>query len=869
MEFYIEGDTRGRLASGSSSGSLTYDIVGEQGPPGPKGDPGESLTVTGSTLLPSGDTELAFSDGTTSVIQQGPRGPEGPEGPEGPTGVVSATDPLSYDSGSQSVSLDTSGFQTLDAQGFPAVVSLGHQIDSPQELMNRSGLTAATRRGEIALWAGSEAQIQEGMTIGGGRFVAVPGDSSTTADGVTTIRDASGMLWERPDLAEVKASWAGALGIPGTRHLSDFFGSVSAAQAAYGNSVVPDGADLSAITIDWAAIQRAIDLGMNLDLPTTIHSGDFHLSDTLLVGKMSGYTTAHLKGGGPTYRGEHFTHLHADSFLDRPAIAVQGARKTRIEDLAIMGGNESSFTEANYSADVSDYITSGASSGQHNPYCGVAIDPYSGNEPAQPYPNGGGYGGNYSVGVHMSGLHIQHFVAGIAVQPCDHDGNGEDILLEKSAVGGCAYGWSQGNAQGNHNAIRDSYLGQHHTVYTTRTHGRQHGDMPRLDNVLSDHSYRMFDVQANWGDSKVYTDVFGELIGTLGRFVGSSNAGSHTFIGCNIDFEGDYSEGKTLEGVQAPLEFIGCTLGLPKGSGHTVFNSKGADLDWRQGNQIRFSGCTIGGTSHVAFSHADGFVVENSKVADSADHYINTRGPVNLWPRTDIAHTVQEVELIEVEGSYAPGEYWVRSRPAMWQDSSSTGTFSWTGTTVTFSTSSPEAYQTGDLLAWADDELGLEVVSADSGAGTVTAEAQFDSIDSSNPPEGGVKLYMPRTLIRAIVTCDTTSGSATLTNVSDTSGFAVGDFVNEEFLPVSVSYARITAIDAGSSTIDLNVSCDSSEAGVRLACSYLEAKDKVAGTSTDSASAVSASYNQAEVQAILDELRDVKQKLRESGQMEA
>ena len=75
--------------------ALNFDFKlprGKDGPPGPKGAPGVSVTVGNTTTLPSGESASVTNSGTDSdpvlnfAIPQGATGPAGPAGPQGATG---------------------------------------------------------------------------------------------------------------------------------------------------------------------------------------------------------------------------------------------------------------------------------------------------------------------------------------------------------------------------------------------------------------------------------------------------------------------------------------------------------------------------------------------------------------------------------------------------------------------------------------------------------------------------------------------------------------------------------------------------------------------------------------------------------------
>jgi hypothetical protein len=82
---------------------------------------GDTFTDEGITYTWSG-VSWVYSVTNTPSGNQGPQGetgatgPEGPQGPQGDTGVVTATAPITYDSGTQTVAIDQAGITLAQAQ---------------------------------------------------------------------------------------------------------------------------------------------------------------------------------------------------------------------------------------------------------------------------------------------------------------------------------------------------------------------------------------------------------------------------------------------------------------------------------------------------------------------------------------------------------------------------------------------------------------------------------------------------------------------------------------------------------------------------------------------------------------------------------
>jgi hypothetical protein len=139
-QFVDDHTLKGVDTIGGGGGSP--DGGGEQGPPGPpgpqgpQGDPGATgatgsqglqgiqgpTGATGATGVagpqgPKGDTGATGAQGPQGATgAQGPTGntgPQGATGAAGPAGVISATSPLSYNSGTQNIAIDLSAYAPL------------------------------------------------------------------------------------------------------------------------------------------------------------------------------------------------------------------------------------------------------------------------------------------------------------------------------------------------------------------------------------------------------------------------------------------------------------------------------------------------------------------------------------------------------------------------------------------------------------------------------------------------------------------------------------------------------------------------------------------------------------------------------------
>src|SRR5262249_49940735 len=127
-----------------------------------------------------------------------------------------------------------------------------------------------------------------------------------------------------------------------------------------------------------------------------IPGGIYTISNTLQLGYGEIVHSVHLYGDGRMYgEGGAFsgTLLQA-TFTDRPALAVNGGRRTTIRALSILGQN-ATWVDGHHlsygSATLDDLVAANwvdptCSCSRYAPYAGIAIDPYAGEVPATPYP---------------------------------------------------------------------------------------------------------------------------------------------------------------------------------------------------------------------------------------------------------------------------------------------------------------------------------------------------------------------------------------------------------------------------------------------------------------------------------------------------
>ncbi len=315
---------------------------------------------------------------------------------------------------------------------------------------------------------------------------------------------------------------------------------------------------------DTLSIQNAIDLSLrdNISKEVYLHAGTFKTNDTLHLG-YSEYQGVTLTGNGSRYKGENPSGTTIiPTFVDRPVIAVTAARITRISKLSLKGlnadfvyANKLGLSTATFDDRLIDSWKDPAlttmTDGRYNPYCGIAIDPYSGPIPANPsdgYPDvnfptwtglSAQYGKDGSSQVVITDVVISGFVAGVALQPSNYDGNGDFISFSNCALVANLYGFSVGNSQTRQIGFSDSLLNNCHTAYTSVVHGNQKGKNNTLfANTNFDACIKWLLIDSTYGAIHLDTCYGENAYIILEDIGGSSNKNPVNFTSCEFSFHG-------------------------------------------------------------------------------------------------------------------------------------------------------------------------------------------------------------------------------------------------------------------------------------------------------------------------------------------
>jgi len=359
---------------------------------------------------------------------------------------------------------------------------------------------------------------------------------------------------------------------------------------------------------DTAAIQAAIDWAIyrhhaeqKAQGVVFLPAGRYKTSDTLHLGYGTSYSSVVLEGEGIKYMGEEgfCGTVIVPTFNDRPVIAVQGGRNTCVRNMSLVGQNRTwilahglrSGMDALDEANWVDNTFPAESSSRYAPYAGIAIDPYSGNRPATPYPtvNYPGFLGtvaqynkSFSSKTVIENVQITGFVVGVANQPCDADGNGDFTKFLKGQISECQFAFSICNTQSRLVHIADSEIWNVHTGIVTAKHGRENGkpEVMVQSTTISKCIQWINAPNTAYGAAPKFDHCYGELVYRIG-LLGNNSAGGATsaFDHCHWSF-----------GLRASLGEPAYTLTANAGPGLFSFRACGFERSTATAVRLHFDG---------------------------------------------------------------------------------------------------------------------------------------------------------------------------------------------------------------------------------------------------------------------------------------
>jgi hypothetical protein len=298
-------------------------------------------------------------------------------------------------------------------------------------------------------------------------------------------------------------------------------------------------------SIDWAATQQAVNKVIYGDLKKEVFvpAGRYMMGgDTLHLGYGTSFRSVAIVGEGQAYRGQaNFcgTTLFF-SASDRMAINVQGMRMPRIRKMTIEGPL-SNWIETNrladsfprdpllddtLSANWNDPSLAATQDSRYAPLAGICVDGYAGPRPGVHYPDVaypdflgavGQYNKSFTKNLILEDVMIRGFTVGVAVQPCDADGNGDYTVINNATFEFCKWGISVGNAQSRNIGIYDVQLFSCFKALTNNKHGRQVGKFGgTIANLSTVACIAIYEFGSSFYGPIVFTNFYAELLWRIG-----------------------------------------------------------------------------------------------------------------------------------------------------------------------------------------------------------------------------------------------------------------------------------------------------------------------------------------------------------------
>lgn len=333
-------------------------------------------------------------------------------------------------------------------------------------------------------------------------------------------------------------------------------------------------AQLAAATDDTLPIQQAVDctiyggtsvpvqlLGKLYKTTDTIHGG-YGVSHTT-NGQTHVFNSVVIQGMGymavaePIFSGTAIV----PTFSDRPAINFQGSRGSRAWRFTLYGklaayiaannmggmGGGVSLVDDTVAANWNDPSLAATQDSRYAPYAGIAIDAYSGVQPATHYPNvtfpaflgsPAQYGKDFSSDVLIEDVEIIGFTVPVACQPCDADGNGDFVRLRNVTIAKCKWATSVGNSQSRGFIMDGVVVSEFYAVMTNNTHGRQIGKYSGNVNTMQCYGgINLFQFGSFYAMPIVFTNFYAESLWKIGSVAPASTVeGTIIFDGAQFNF---------------------------------------------------------------------------------------------------------------------------------------------------------------------------------------------------------------------------------------------------------------------------------------------------------------------------------------------
>jgi hypothetical protein len=301
------------------------------------------------------------------------------------------------------------------------------------------------------------------------------------------------------------------------------------------------------------------------------------------------------------------------NFSNQPCLNIQAGRGVIVRDIAFKGllrpwiESHHLCESADFSPQVDPTIDDTvaanwwdpglAASGdsRYAPYAAITIDAYRGTQPATHYPDitfpaftgiSSQYNKGASSATRIENISIIGFNTGIAVQPCNGDGNGDFTQVSNAFIEMCKWGVSVGNTQSRDVNLSNIRFNQVYCCLTDNTHGVQEGKFSgELSDISAGACIQIFNFTTTaYAGPLLFSSFYGEALWRIGDI--NANASSENSV---IFVAGEFNFGlqNTRRGVPATvltkpaqclgMAFKGCSFySFPS---VLLFNTLNVDFD--------------------------------------------------------------------------------------------------------------------------------------------------------------------------------------------------------------------------------------------------------------------------------------------------
>lgn len=596
------------------------------------------------------------------------------------------------------------------------------------------------------------------------------------------------------------------------------------------------------VTDDTSAIQAAIDAALTANVGEVfIPAGTYLIDGTLELRPIpSGFDALWLRGDNGSFLGT--TKLqHASGQQLNPLIAIQAMRDVRITDIRFNGNNAAPAANGGGSGyrnpDPADYVTSGCSTGRYNPYAAIGIDLLSGSAPASSSDQYtyGSYGQSTSSKVSVERCRVEAFVVGIAGIPST---GSENFVFDRCQFVENKYAIAMsGSQQRNVIANNCDFNGQWVNI-DTATFGDQNGPPIRVRDGIHAKCYRMFQLNGAIGPMSM-VGGYCEDVASIGM-IGVSNSSarqSAQFIGTNFSLIGvGATEAERNKDISIfanmPTSFVGCSF-ASEYMQHIAGNAP-----------VRFDTCTfradadgITAAEESSFRLVSPLATQRITVINSEQrvysgtkYFDDSQYIYSLPSRALIGQNTSEIVVSNDAKRYAVD-------PVLYTRDVNISSVSYTDAdTLTFShtVDVTRPLRTGDVLYWrcitpaieggTEGTAVLPALRVTGISGTTVTCKIFGNVDTTYSPSSAT-IDIPRLIHGTQSTGDTTSGSADITNVTNISNFAVGDWINLDNSGYSL-YLRVESISGSTITVQTNLNI--TETAVKInSAKLVEVRDTI------------------------------------------